>query len=350
MREPTYEHDKVEAASLAAISEVFGAGTRTAEALTANIMSKLVLGTTVEQPEPTPEALLEKDGPDYTRRALTASSAKELYEILAEAAKRLSLSIAHYNDKSSYHESSGILLTPWVFAEGAGEGEGPLLGNLMLQVPEISSEPPERQTSPAELIAFIQLRGGESSPFDFLEEGVSRSDPHVEHSIMFYREWVEDPLSGTKFPLVYLHREQEFCGYGPKADGVIYSDNPRKGAPNPYRQASLITAEIFWALDSAIRYYEDVYIGYTKAVGLTYADYRDAGCLGEDGKVDREKAEAHIQSMRENSLVPVEEDRFPLLRDPEVTALTIPEHHREFYEKHREHVRIGQQALLGTSL
>lgn len=112
-----------------------------------------------------------------------------------------------------------------------------------------------------------------------------------------------------------------------------------------------MVADLFWALDMAITYYEGVHIAGNKHPGLTYADYREAGCLNDDLTLDNAKALAYIRSHMDDETV--KRSRvWPVLRNWEETTVTMDPAARAAIEKHKSYLRptiaVNQPHLLNV--
>lgn len=328
MPEPTFTEHEVMRAVQSGSEEIFGRDTLAASILAGEVAMKLMAGD-IEDDVPTPEAIDWTAPPDYALRAIKSSSTKELAALIADGADRLSKSIATYCNTYANRpeESNGtISLNPIIFADGSTVG-GNVIGRLSIYT---TSEDPGLRGD----VAAMTLHGGEDAPYDYFNDAGSSS--YLARSMTIKRTHVNDPVANQKREVLYPEVNVRYYGdMFSGNDGLLFES--KRGKPIEAYGRVLI-ADLFWALDMAITYYEGVYIAGIKHPGLTYADYREAGCLKDDLTLDFAKAESYVRSrMDENT-----EERsggWPVLRNREDTMVTMDPAAREQIEKHKERLR-----------
>lgn len=290
MTEPRYSVGEVAVATRLGLEEVFGEGSPTVDLLVGRALGHLSLdGSDFARPA-TAEEYSFDEPPRYAERALGINSPEEVAQLITEAGTRLQRSISDYLDNARYRDVEDLSLRPWIYREGTTYGDGDnLIGELFLETQPLDvTLGTQRASYPIE-VASLRLRGGEDAPFNRFDDA-AKETPQYEQRVTVKRRLIRDPLINAEVPLFSLEVWSGYSG-GRDKDVTIHQEAGNNG---PLTQA--IKANVFWALDTAITYYESVYHAFNNHVGLTYADYRDAGCLGEDGKLDRHKAEAWVLS------------------------------------------------------
>jgi len=314
----------------ASAAEVLGADTLSTNMIVGNVAMQLAAGAVPEIEVPSQEAPKYSEAPNYALRAMRARSPSELLEILREGADRLSKSVASYctNERRRGDNGGVLLLHPHVFAEGSHEAEI-VIGELSIRIEEENDNgySSSRQVE-------MWLDGGEAAPCNV------SADPSPEtrftQSLSFIKSTLRNPLSGERQPSYFLEAAARYSGSRLHGDeGTVFE--AKYGEPIGV-EGAIIQANLFWALDMAITYYETVYIAGNKNVGMTYADYRDAGCLDDNLKIDPAKARAHI-------VMNVGQDgAWPVLRDFDSTVLAMDPSARSQVKEHIERMRETRRA------
>lgn len=266
--------------------------------------------------------------PDYALRAIRAQSSRELGELIADGANRLSKSVASYCD--SFHirrdeQAEGqFSLHPMIFAEGSRVAEN-LVGQL-----DIFVDPHNSRGN----VASLGLRGGQDAPYDLHAE--VKAPSHLSRWLTIREHRVTDPVLQQRIPAYYTEVTARYDGDAFRGqDGLLFE--AKYGKPIE-AYGHVLVADLFWALDTAITYYENVYIAGNKHPGLTYTDYRDAGCLKDDLTLDWPKAEAFVRLHMDDETTE-RSGGWPVLRDWETTTLTLDEDARAEVEKHKGYLR-----------
>lgn len=328
MTDRVYTEAEVMRATAASTQELFGRDTTTAAMLAGDIAMKLLAGSIGETEALAPEVIDWTAPPDYTLRAIRASSTRELVDLIANGAERLSKSIATYCNRFAIHpeEAEGrTFLRPMIFAEGSTVAEQ-LVGRLHINID------PDGTYSGS--VARLELQGGEDAPYD--EFGKLKDTSYLSRELTIRRTSVTDPVTKqdrlVHYPEVSVRYQGEmFSGQ----DGLLFE--AKYGKPiGAY--GSVVVSDLFWALDMAITYYEGVYTAGLKHPGLTYADYRDAGCLRDDLTLDWAKAEAYVRSHMDDTTLP-RSGGWPVLRNWEETTLAMDPAARAEIEKYRGFLR-----------
>jgi hypothetical protein len=228
--------------------------------------------------------------PQYALRATEVSSPQELSELIVEAAHRLSRIVPSYEHRTRHNDDSVMLLTPSVFAEGSTHGVEPIgrlwVGNAghwsggEVTVHEDGGEPDGRIE-----IASVTLEGGEMLPYI----SGDNSAPQLIQKLAVYRKDTIDPETGLTLSTFsagtqarFSNDKDAFCESSP--GGLAYTDD------------LLIQTNVLWALDKAIKYYEDVRVAAIGQSLLTYSAYRNAGCLKDDGTLDMGRCRDYVMS------------------------------------------------------
>ena len=279
MSERTYTEAEIISATHAATAEVYGHDTMSAGIITGKIATHLAIGASPEAEVETVNPNWDQS-PDYAVRALGARSTIELIDLLTDAAQRLDRSAATYVKGSG--EESWRRLTPWVMAEGSEQGEI-MVGRLHVSIGAFGSWHSG---------VSIRLQGGKDAPYD--QDGEEKNPSHLVRSLDIKSTTVKDPVTGEHVTTFYPEIEVRYDGmWFSGADGKLFE--ARKGAPlGAYGR--YVIADLFSALDSTITYYETVYSQSAAGnghIGLTYNDFKTAGCLNDDLYIDREKANAY---------------------------------------------------------
>ena len=267
---------------------------------------------TLPSAEPNHEAPDYSKPPNYAVRAIRARTSRELADLIAEAANRLSKSIADYHKPTRFEEGSRkVVLTPTIFAEGSTVSQNPI-GSLHIEVAN------NGEIIDTDTVASLWLADGEDSPSDPTER-FSSEGTHLDQMLIIRKRRVRDPVSGEIQDAFYVEVSADWRGKGfSGGDGKVYE--AKYGKPIG-AEGAIIKAKLFWALDMAIRYYEEVYI--TGNHGLTYADYRNAGCLNGDLLPDWEKAQACIKLPSDKTKKRSDDEAVLIPRDHETTFLTM---------------------------
>jgi hypothetical protein len=328
MTDREYSEAEVMRATHAGAQELFGRDTLAASMLAGEVAMKLLAGA-VEQERPTPEAIDWNSPPDYALRAIRASSTRELTDLITNGADRLSKSIATYCNTFAYRpeEAHGTTaLHPMIFAEGSRVGEN-LVGRLFIHV---SPDGEDFRGG----VADLSLEGGEGSSYDYLAD--AKPSPFLSRSLSIRQTMINDPVTKQRRPAYYPEVSVRYNGDMFRGDdGLLFE--AKYGKPiDAY--GHVVVADLFWALDMAITYYEGVYIAGNKHPGLTYGDYRDAGCLKDDLTLDNAKAEAYVRTYMDDETVG-RRGGWPVLRNWEETTVTMDPAAREQIEKHKSYLR-----------
>lgn len=342
MADREFTETEVLRATQAGAQELFGRDTVAASVVAGEVAMKLFAGT-VEEEGPTPETIDWNAPSDYAVRAIRASSTRELAGLIADGSNRLSKSIATYCNTFAHRpdEAQGkIALRPMIFAEGSKVGET-LVGQLFIHV-----DP--RGNDFRGCVAYLALDGGEGAPYDFLAD--TKPSSYLSRSLSIMTTTIKDPVTQQRRPAYYPEVSVRYNGDMFRGDdGLLFE--AKYGKPvEAYGHLTVI--DLFWALDMAITYYEGVYIAGNKHPGLTYADYRDAGCLKDDLTLDRAKAEAYVRSHMDDEGVE-RSGSWPVLRNSEETVVTMEPAARERIEEHKTNLRpsiaVNQPALVHVS-
>lgn len=325
--ERTYTEAEVIAAANAGAGELFGRNTLAATALAGEIAMKLIAGCETEEQDATPEAIDWNAPPDYARRAIYATSAKELADLIADGANRLNKSVASYCNSfyTRPEEAQGsIALSPYIFADGS-------TGDNMVGELHINVSPGDGSYRP---ITSLHLKGGEDSPYDSLAD--VKAPSYLSRSLAIAQTTVRDPVTGQRLPMYYPEVTVRYNGNMFEGkNGELFK--AEYGKPIEAYGHAVIT-DLFWALDMAVVYYEEVYGAGIKHSGLTYADYREAGCLKDDRTLDDAKAEAYIRSHMEDESVE-RSGGWPVLRKWQNTKVTMDPDAREKVKEYKDRLR-----------
>ncbi len=300
MSDVKYSVEQVTTAARQGLGEVYGNDSPAIDVLTSRVLGHLVLdGGNVTPPSDAELSDFSKP-PRYAERAISTSSPEELAALAGEACERLRRSLAPYlndNDRWSEHELllDGVYrLNPWIFKEGGRSGEGgSIVGDLHIHADLFGNGGGFSYGD--RTVLSMELKGGEDAPYNKFDED-KRKDLHSERLLEIREKTVYDPISKANVPVMYVTAQ---IGYGDETSRDrfgLYKGKER----DPYLVAA-VKADVFWALDMAITYYEEVYVTFQKWVGLSYADYRDAGCLDDQGYIDREKAKAYVLSQTDKT-------------------------------------------------
>lgn len=265
-----------------ATSEVLGSNELTTNRILGGVATKLAHDP-LPPTEPNHETRDYSQPPNYAVRAIKARTSRELADLIAEAADRLSKSIAPYHRPFRFEEESPkLVLTPTIFAEGSTEAQG-AIGSLHIEIGN------KGEVINSGTLASLWLEDGEDMPCDPLQKSESDA-PHFHQILYVRRKHVMNPISGQEEDAFYVEVSAEWLGRGfSRDDGKIHES--KYGKPIGAK-GEIIKAKLFWALDMAIRYYEEIYRIGNEHIGLfTYADYRDAGCLDNNLTPDHGKAD-----------------------------------------------------------
>ncbi len=329
MTDREFTEAEVMRAAQAGAEELFGRDTLAASMLAGEVAMKLFAGA-VNEESPTPETIDWNAPPDYALRAIRASSTRELADLIANGANRLSKSVATYCKRYAYShdevEGGEIILSPMVFAEGSRVGES-LVGRLFVWVGADGSNGSSRES-----VAELSLEGGEDSSYNYLADTKS----YLSRSLSIRQTMISDPVTQQRRPAYYPEVSVRYNGDMFRCDDGLLFEAKRGKPIEAY--GHIVVADLFWALDMAITYYEGVYIAGNKHPGLTYADYRDAGCLKDDLTLDNAKAEAYVRSHIDDETVE-RSGGWPVLRNWGKTTVTMDPAGRAAIEEHKGYLR-----------
>lgn len=329
MADVRYSAGEVASATRRGLEEVFGEGSQTADLLTRKALGHLGLGESNVEPTDGDEAYSFYDPPRYAERVLATNSAEEIAALATEAAIRLKRSISDYLDSGKYRKDGEISMRPWIFAEGSTSGDPDgLIGELFINIKPY--DPAYKYRSLYQETVSLSLRGGEEAPFDRFDEVQDKASQYEQRLIVEYGT-VKDPLTNADVP---VGRVNVWAGYKAKGDNgiMLHQEKGENGL-----LTDTLKANIFWALDTAITYYESAYHCGWNVTGLTYADYRDAGCLDETGRFDWEKAEAWVLSHRTED--EEQAGKIPELGDFDKNRLVMDSEYRAKIMSYRSQMR-----------
>jgi len=319
MSETRYDAQEIAQATRQGLVEVFGEDSPTVDLLVSKAIGHLGVEASGGTTPDAPEVYAFNQPPRYAERALRSNSPEELASLAAEAATRLKRSISNYLDNTRYRneEAGEMSLRPWVFSEGATTGDGEhLIGEMNIEILPLDAK--SRYSDTVELVS-LTLIGGEGAAFNRFDDG-EKERAHYTQRLSIKRRDVNDPLTGTEAPIMYV---SSWAGYegGTEQTLTLHREEGKNGS-----LTTAVKANVFWALDTAITYYESVYHCGSHHVGLTYADYRDAGCVDEQGNFSWEKATAWVEEQ-----TPINGERvgdWPVLGDYNETRLTMDPDYR----------------------
>lgn len=338
MTDPTYTAAQVEAAARQGLGEMFGESSPAIDVFTNRILGHLVLDGAQVSTASDAERTDSSQPPRYAERAMDTDSPEELAALAGSACERLRRSVSSYlneNDSFSTHDvlPSGVYrLRPWIFKEGArgSEGEG-FVGELFIDA-DLFGNGPGRAYYDRRVLS-LWLKGGEDAPYNKLDD--TRYGGQHSERLFEIRERVQHHTSTGADVVVKYATAQ--AGYSANTSDAAFPNLYRSNEQDP-RLVAMIKADVFWALDMAITYYENVHVTVDKHAGLSYADYREAGCLDDQGYIDRAKAEGYIRqqyALRERT-----GDDSPSLGDWETKVVTMNPMTR---------MRVRSQRLFGIS-
>lgn len=336
-----YTEEQVMDAVRAGTGEIHGSDSMATNIILGAVAMKLVKGNVVAN-DSTPETADYSRAPDYTSRAIAAQSSQEIGELIVEGTDRLSKSIARYErplDFETDHPLPHHVFKPTLFAEGSTVAENPV-GRLMISC----EDPSATDWSQQNIVAWLHLEGGEEAPCDPLE----RSETTLAQTLNVVRTKIRDPIAGIDRDAYYLEVIARYTGgHSNFNDGVMHE--AKYGKPIGAAGA-IVKANVFWALDTAITYYENIYIAGNKHPGLSYSDYRDAGCLDDNLMLDWHKGEAYVRSRVDET--DEKSGGWPKLKDHTRNVLTMDKVQRENVERYKASIRAGMnsEARLATTV